>query len=167
MEARTLVVLRGPSGSGKSTVARRLFDAATRPTALVEQDHYRFMFTPREGEAHSRTMREMIQQNVLTALDNGYDVILEGILTVKHYRPVFEALLRHHPDNNHFFYFDVSLEETLRRHRSRQSANLFTAADMRSWYRAGDVLGHASERVIREQCTLAEAIELIHRARGA
>lgn len=41
-----LIILRGPSGSGKSTVAKMLFDGAVRRTALIEQDHYRFIFKP-------------------------------------------------------------------------------------------------------------------------
>jgi len=166
MEATKLIVLRGPSGSGKSTVAKRLFEAAKRPTALIAQDHYRFMLNPRDGQAYSKAIREMIHQNILTALANGHDVFLEGILSVRGYRGVFEALLEEHPDNQHFFYFDISFEETLNRHRSRRSANLFTEEDMRGWYKAGDVLGHDTERIISEKSTLEQTIDLINAAIG-
>jgi predicted kinase len=155
-----LVILRGPCGAGKSTVASRLLETP-RPTALIEQDPYRFIFNVREGEMYSKTVRQMIRDNVLAALGNGFDVILEGILSTKGYRDVFATLFREHPRNNHLFYFDVSFEETVRRHRGRAKATLFTEAEMRPWYRPRDVLGYDFERVIAEDSTLEDTVSLI------
>ncbi len=159
-----LIVLRGPCGAGKSTVAALLLATRRRPTALIEQDPYRFIFNVREGEAYSKTVRQMIRDNVLAALGNGFDVILEGILSTKGYREVFATLFRQHPQNNHLFYFNVSFEETVRRHSGRAKAGLFTEADMRAWYRPHDVLGYDFERVIDEGSTLDETVTLIHDA---
>lgn len=159
-----LIVLRGPSAAGKSSVAARLLESP-RPTALIAQDAYRFLFNVREGAAYSATVREMIRDNVLRALQNGFDVIVEGILRTTGYRDVFATLFREHPRRNHLFYFDVSLDETLRRHRGRATAaDRFSEADMRSWYTARDLLGYDFERVIGEDSTLAAAVELIRRA---
>lgn len=157
-----LVVLRGPAGAGKSSVAARLLESP-RPTALIEQDAYRFGFNVREGEAYSRTVRQMIHDSVIAALGNGFDVILEGILKAKGYREIVAALLREHPRNNHLFYFDVSFEETVRRHRGRAKVGLFTEDDMRGWYKAHDLLGVESEHVIGEDSTLDQTVELIRR----
>ncbi len=159
-----LIVVRGPCGAGKSTVASRLLDSP-RPTALIEQDPYRFIFNVREGELYSKTVRQMIRDNVLAALGNGFDVIVEGILGARGYRDVFEAIFRAHPRNNHVFYLDVSFEETVRRHRGRAKSALFTEADMRTWYRGRDLLGYDFERVIDEHSTIDDTVRLIQSAR--
>ncbi len=160
-----LIILRGPCGAGKSTVASRLLESP-RPTALIEQDPYRFIFNVREGEMYSKTVRQMIRDNVLGALGNGFDVVLEGILSKKGYRDVFATLFREHPRNNFLFYLDVSFEETVRRHSGRAKAALFTEADMRTWYRPCDVLGYDFERVIDEHSTLDNTVSLTRSAIG-
>jgi hypothetical protein len=106
----------------------------------------------------------MIRTNVLAALGNGFDLIVEGILEARGYRDVFATLFREHPRNNHLFYFDVSLEETLRRHRGRAATS--TEQDMRSWYKARDLLGCDFERVIGEDVTLGDTVNLVRRAIG-
>jgi len=73
-------------------------------------------------------------------------------------------LTSRNPRNNHLFYFDITFEETLRRHRSRATAGLFTEADMCSWYKARDLLGYDFERVIGEDSTLGDTVDLIRRA---
>lgn len=159
-----LVVLRGPSGSGKSTVARELFDRAVVPTCLIDQDHYRFTFKPAGGgsRANAGTIHRMIQHNVLSALDDGYDVILEGILSVPSYAGVLAAIFEAHPSGNFVYYFDVSLEETLRRHAFRKTDALtFDEDDMREWYPGAGPCGFASERMIGETSTLAETVDRI------
>ncbi|MBI3178418.1 MAG: kinase [Deltaproteobacteria bacterium] len=158
-----LIVVRGPCGAGKSTVAARLLESP-RPTALVEQDAYRFIFNVREGEAYSRTVRQCIRDNVLAALAHGFDVILEGILRARGYRDVLATIFREHPDRNHVFYLDVSFEETVRRHRGRSKAALFSDEDMRGWYAPADLLGCAGERVIGERSTLDETVAVIRAA---
>ncbi|MFO0548512.1 MAG: AAA family ATPase [Polyangiaceae bacterium] len=159
-----LIVVRGPCGAGKTTIASRLLDSP-RPTALIQQDPYRFIFNVREGETYSAAVRQMICENVLTALRSGFDVVLEGILRKKGYREVFATIFREHPRHNHLFYLDVSFEETLRRHRGRAKVGSFTEEDMRAWYRERDVLGYSCERVIEESSTLDEAVRLIQSAR--
>jgi predicted kinase len=157
-----LIVLRGPAGAGKSTVAALLLESP-RPTALIEQDAYRFIFNVREGELYSKTVRQMIRDNVLGALDNGFDVVVEGVLSAKGYRDTFETIFREHPTNNHLFYLDVSFDETVRRHRGRAKAALFDEVDMRRWYKPRDLLGYDFERVIHEASTLDDTVALIGR----
>lgn len=142
-------------------MAGRLFETAARPTALIEQDHYRFAFNVRAGEDYSKAVRQLVGDAVLTSLGHGFDVILEGILSAKGYREVLARVIREHPTDNRLFYFDIGLDETLRRHRTRKTAGLFSEADMRSWYRPGDVLGWECERVIGEASTLGETLALI------
>jgi len=138
MNEPKLIVLRGPSGSGKSTVAKIVFEGAKRKIALIDQDHYRFIFRPAGGgsKPNTDTIHKMILHNTLQALNDGYDVILEGILSVRSYGEVLEEMFRRHPTENYMFYFDISFEETVRRHKTRVCKSEVGEADMHEWYPA-------------------------------
>jgi predicted kinase len=159
-----LIVIRGPSGSGKSTVARHLFERAARRVCLIEQDHYRFIFRPAGGGSlpNAATIHRMIEHNVMAALDDGYDVILEGILSVRSYGSVVDRLFTAGVSENFLYSFDVSIEETLRRHRTRATLDLgFSEDDMRGWYPHALLGGHPLERVIPESASLKDIVSRI------
>ena len=162
--APRLIVLRGPSGSGKSTVARHLFERAARRVCLIEQDHYRFIFRPAGGGSlpNSATIHRMIEQNVMTALTDGYDVILEGILSRRSYGLVLDRLFSAGVSENFLYSFDVSIEETLRRHRTRLKPDCgFTEDDMRDWYPHAHPWGHDLEQLIPESASLDDIVTRI------
>lgn len=160
-----LIILRGPSGSGKSTTAKQLFKKAKRRVALIEQDHYRFIFNQAGGgsKSNSTAIHRMIQSDVLIALDEGYDVILEGILGVKSYDKILNEIFEKHPQHNYMYYFDISFEETARRHeiRKRENGSEFSAEDMREWYAAAHRSNHELERIIPEDSSLEDTLERI------
>lgn len=164
MATPKLIVLRGPSGSGKSTVAKKLFEDAARQTCLIDQDHYRFIFKPPGGggKPNSDTIHKMIKANTLTALGDGYDVILEGILSVKSYGKVLDEIFEIHPEENYMFYFDISFEETTRRHNIRKTAkHKFSENDMREWYPVAHRSNHKLEQIIPESFSIDETISFI------
>ena len=66
------------------------------------------------------------------------------------------GLARDHLGISRFYYLDVSVAETLRRHATRPQAADFGADDMRDWYRPRDLLGGIRECVIPETSTLQE-----------
>src|SRR6266511_1133591 len=82
-----LIVIRGNSGSGKSTIAHEL-----RRIVLWEHDKP-------GGLAPA-----LIAHTVRFALDNGFDVILEGILHTARYRDVVASLWRAHRGRTSFFW---------------------------------------------------------------
>ncbi len=166
MSQTKLIVLRGPSASGKSTASKMLFNKAARRTVLIEQDHYRFMFKPAGGgtKPNSTTIHKMIKSNTLFALKDGYDVILEGILSVKAYGQVLEDIFTEHPEENYIFYFDTSLEETLKRHTKKNIEPLeFGEPELRKWYPTSFPSGHKLEQVIPETFTPKETVEFIEK----
>ncbi len=159
-----LIVVRGPSGSGKSTVARRLFERAVRRVCLIEQDHYRFIFRPAGGGnlPNSATIHRMIEQNVISALTDGYDVILEGILSQRSYGLVLDRLFSAGVSENFLYSFDVTIDETLRRHRTRLATDCgFTEDDMRDWYPHAHRWGHELERLIPESSSIGDIVSRI------
>ena len=160
MTETKLIVLRGPSGSGKSTVAKAVRATQGRTMALVEQDYLRRIVL-KEKDVPNGVNIGLIKQTVLFALEHSYDVMLEGIFYAEHYGGMFEEILRAHPEGNHFFYFDIPFEETLRRHQTRPNKDAFGEKQMRAWYRPKDILTCVEERVIEENSTVDETSALI------
>jgi predicted kinase len=156
-----LVVLRGNSGSGKSTIANALFEQTKKPTVLIDQDHYRFIFKPAGGTLNSNTIHKMIKANVLAALEDNYDVILEGIFNVKSWKNIFAEIFEQHPRENYLFYFDISFEETIKRHRTKPNKDEWSESDMKDWYSPKDFMNYEFEYVINENSSKHETINKI------
>lgn len=148
-----LVVLRGNSGSGKTSTARELRNRLGRGIAWVEQDHLRRVVLYEHDVAGGINIG-LIDQTVRYALDHGYDVVLEGIFHAAHYETMLARLNADHAGTTAHYYFDISLEETLRRHASKPVAKKVTADQLREWYRTRDLLGYTAEEIIGETSTL-------------
>ena len=143
-----------------------MFEKTEKPVALIAQDYYRFIFKPAGGGSkyNSSAIHQMIKNDVFIALDHGYDVILEGILSEKSYGKVFEEIFAHHNEENSMFYLDVSLEETMRRHETRVvSGPAFDAKKMKSWYSMAHRSNHRLEHIITEDSSLEESLDYIVR----
>jgi hypothetical protein len=69
------------------------------------------------------------------ALSRGFHVIIEGVLNATVYQDSLRRLARDHRGLTRCYLFDVSFEETLRRHASKPVAGAFGEAEMRSWWR--------------------------------
>ena len=160
------IIIRGPSGAGKSTVARKLFESATNRVALIQQDHYRFIFKPAGGgsKTNSAVIHQMIEHNCVSALKAGYDVILEGILSVQSYEAVLDRIIATHNGICYMFYLDVSFEETATRHKTREHTSSFTIEDMRKWYDASHRSHHSLEQIIHESLSEEEAVLFIKKS---
>ncbi len=154
-----LVVLRGNSGSGKSTVAKALRDQGKTKIAIVEQDYLR-RFILKEKETESANNIALIQQTVEFALSRDYNVILEGILYFPRYGEMLKKLVEQCP-NIYFYYFDVSFDETLKRHTTKPNAHEFGEKEMREWYKPNQHTGFDSERIIPESFTIDAAVKKI------
>lgn len=154
-----LIILRGNSGSGKSTVAKQLREVSSRKIALVEQDAIRRGILG-EKEVPNGDNIPLIAQIVEFALGRGYDVILEGILNFQRYGGMLRKLSGLSTET-HVYYFDISLEETLRRHATKSCAHEFGEKEMREWHRRRDFTNFIGERVINEECSLEQAVKRI------
>jgi predicted kinase len=155
-----LIVLRGNSGAGKSTVARALREAYGRGVAWVSQDLIRRIIL-KEKDLPGAANIGLIDQVARYSLDHGYHVVLDGIFYADRYEPMLATLNRDHRGVSRFYYLDVSLKETLRRHATRPQAAEFGPDDMRQWHRSADLLSAVGEQVITETSTLQETISLI------
>lgn len=156
-----LIVLRGNSGSGKSTVAKEVREQAKKlnKIALVEQDYLRRTVL-KERETEGENNIGLIKEVVEYALSHGYDVILEGIFYSGRYTTMLKKLLKMAP--RHFvYYLDVSLEETLQRHKSKPDSHEFGEKELRSWYKDKDLLMIDGEIIIGETSKLQKTVRRI------
>jgi hypothetical protein len=162
-EQTRLVVLRGNSASGKSAAAQAIRDRYGRGIAIVGQDNLRRIVL-REPDKPGGANIGLIDLTARYALDHGYHVIVEGILNQDRYGEMLLQLGRDHLGVTRFFYFDVSFEETLRRHQTKPQAAEYGEAEMRDWYRPQDYLPGGIEEIIPESSSLDDAVSRIMRA---
>lgn len=154
-----LIIIRGNSGAGKSTVARALRADTGRKVAIVEQDYLRRFILHEKVEAGEDTL-DLIEQTVTFALSRKYDVILEGILPFTEYGGMLKRLVDQCPQH-YLYYFDASLEETIRRHAAKTEAMDFGEDELRKWYRKDDYTRFAGEHIILESSTIDQTVRRI------
>jgi adenylate kinase family enzyme len=155
-----LIVPRGNSGAGKSTVARELRESYGRGLAWVSQDLIRRIIL-KEKDRPGAVNIGLIDQVSRYSLDHGYHVVLDGIFYADRYELMLTALNRDHCGISRFYYLDVSMDETLRRHTTRPQEADFGPDDMRQWHRPKDLLTAIREHVIPETSTLQQTISTI------
>ncbi len=134
-------------------------EVSDRKTATVEQDYLR-RFVLKEKETEGANNIDLIEQTVEFALGRGYDVILEGILYFPRYGDMLRRLVSKCPDN-YFFYLDVSLDETLKRHLTKPDAHEFGEKEMRQWYKPNQLTHFESERIIPQASSIDETVSMI------
>lgn len=159
-----LIVLRGPSGSGKSSIAKavRLKCLETnKKTAYIEQDYFRRIVL-KEKDIPNGFNIQFIKETVKFFLNNQYDVIMEGIFDQGRYEKMFEDLIETHSVNNFFFYFDISLAETLHRHNMKPNKNDFGEKELKEWYKDKDLLKCISEEIIPESNSFEDTVNFIY-----
>jgi predicted kinase len=154
----TLIVLRGNSAAGKTTVAKAVRAAYGRGLAWVSQDILRRAVL-RELDGPDMLNVGLIDLVTRYCLGNGYHVVLDGILKSARYGSMLTGL--HADFGGHFFYLDVSLAETLRRHAGRPLAAEVASDQLERWYEQADLLGTVPELVIGEQSTLAQTVATV------
>ncbi|WP_369795004.1 AAA family ATPase [Kitasatospora sp. NRRL B-11411] len=163
-----LVIVRGNSASGKSSVAAGLREAFGRGLAIVGQDVLRRVVL-REHDRHGGANIGLIDTTARYALDAGYHVVVEGILSAERYGDMLHRLSCDHAGVTRCYYLDVPFEETLRRHATKQDPQLLanvTERHLREWYRERDLLPGGIETVVGADSTLAATVELIMRDTG-
>jgi len=156
----TLIVIRGNSASGKSAVAAEIRRRHGRGLAIVGQDNLRRQVL-REHDVPGGANIGLIDLTARFALDHGFHVIVEGILSADHYRRMLAALIEDHAGRCFAYYLDVPWDETLRRHALKPQAAEYGEREMRAWYRERDLLPGGLERVVPASSSLDDTVRRI------
>ncbi|MFC8175233.1 AAA family ATPase [Streptomyces sp. NPDC057325] len=158
-----LIVLRGNSASGKSSVAAGLREKFGRNLAIVAQDNLRRIVL-REHDRPGAANIGLIDLTARYALDNGFHVVLEGILYADRYGTMLQHLVRAHQGVTQCYYLHVPFEETVLRHATKPDAQYLAHVNeshLRDWYREKDLLPNGLETVIGAANTLDDTVQQI------
>jgi hypothetical protein len=69
------------------------------------------------------------------ALDRGFNVVLEGILNADWYTEVLLRLIENHRGISRCYLYDLSFDETVRRHGTKPVASAFGVSALKKWWR--------------------------------
>ncbi|MFH8681168.1 kinase [Streptomyces lydicus] len=158
-----LLVLRGNSASGKSSIAAGLREKFGRNLAIVAQDNLRRIVL-RERDRPGAVNIGLIDLTARYALDNGFHVVVEGILYADRYGTMLQDLVRAHQGVTRCYYLHVPFEETVLRHATKPDAEYLAHVNeghLRDWYREKDLLPNGLETVIDAASTLDDTVQQI------
>lgn len=158
---RKLIILRGNSGSGKTTVAKELQNRFGRNTMIISQDMVRReMLKVKDGE--NTQAIPLMKELLIYGNKHSEVVILEGIMYADWYKSLFELAVRLYGSNIYAYYFDLSFEETLKRHQTKPNCHEFGEEAMRRWWREKDFSDILNEVNITAEKSLDSIVENIY-----
>lgn len=156
-----LIMLRGNSGSGKTTVAKILQKKLGHGTMLISQDVVRReILYVKDGK--KKNINDLLFKLAMFGKENCEIVILEGILNSKYYSSLFEKILSEFKNNIYAFYFNIPFEETLKRHKTRQSSKEFGETEMKKWWKDKDLIKTIPETLICKELSAEEIVNMIY-----
>jgi len=155
--ATKLIVIRGNSGSGKSKIAQCIREKwGSHGLALVGQDMLRREIL-KVGDDPANPAVGLIDLTARYALDHGYHVIVEGILSSDNHSEMLKNLIADHRGKSTCFYLDIPFEETLRRHVTKPQARKYGEESMCRWYRPLDLIPKLHETIIPDTSSLEDS----------
>ena len=155
-----LIILRGNSGSGKTTIAKSIQDHFGTGTLLVSQDTIRrdmLKVHDRDGNLSIDLIRQVAEYGK----DRCKYVIVEGILNKKRYGDMLQHLIDFYNGKAVTYYFDLSFEETVKRHNTRSKRLEFGEDKLRLWWTPNDYLGVDGERKLINGMSHEDVVKLI------
>ncbi len=155
-----LIVIRGNSGSGKSTLARLIRAARPRGVAILGHDVLRRDILHVADHPGALSVA-YIDLSARFALNNGMHVVIEGILHSESYGEMLTQLRLDHVGRTRGYRYDLEVEETLRRHRTKALAHEVSEDAVRSWYRTTDPVAGLEEVVFGEDVSLDVALDRV------
>ncbi len=158
---RKLIILRGNSGSGKSTIAKELQNRFGANTMLISQDIVRRdMLKVKDGE--DTPALPLMKELLIYGHEYSDIVILEGIMYADWYKPLFELSIKLYGSEIYAFYFDLSFEETLKRHQTKSNCHEFGEEAMRRWWREKDFSDVLNEAPITAERDIDDIVRDIY-----
>ena len=159
---RHLLIIRGPGASGKSSVGKILRDKLEGKTALLCPDLFYWDISGKDE--NTELVYEALERLTDLYLSQGYNVVLEGILSSKIDGNLrinrFIEIGEKYAANLKLFYYLVSLETVIKRDEKRGS--LLGKSKVEEYYRKSMGSRHQKDVEINaEEKTPSEIAELI------
>ena len=160
-----LIILRGNAGSGKSTISAELKQKLNGEVLYLEQDLFRLnIIKVKNDENFSVRRNTQTIGAVLSLLKWGKDnfdyIILEGIYSVPNYTTMFDEIKKMF-NQFYAYYFDLTFEETAKRHLTREKSKIFGVEAMREWFKEKNYLPQIEETKITKDQSKDEIVNMI------
>ena len=155
-----LVIIRGNSGSGKSSLARKLQTHYGQGTLLIAQDTVRRDMLKEKVELGNLSI-DLTETLARFGYEHDLLVLVEGFYETDIYGEMLERLRGLFSPQIYAYYYDLSFEETVRRHRTRAKQEEFTPIDMKRWWKDRDFLGWEEESFFTDEDSLETAFDKI------
>lgn len=159
-EKSHLIIVRGNSGSGKSSLARAVRKLKPRQVAIVGQDALRRQVLHVRDEPENAAVG-LIDLTARYALAQGFHVVVEGILKESIYGSMLRTLASDHQGRSFAYRYDLTFDETLQRHLTKDVSDRFGSSEMRQWWTDQDTLTGINETVFDAEVSLDEATQRI------
>lgn len=156
----SLIIIRGNSASGKTRVAHAIRERYGYGIAIVSQDVLRRDILKQKDDPGNPAIG-LIDLTARYALDHGYHTIVEGILFSQSHAEMLTKLVTDHVGPTACFYYDLSFEETVRRHATKPQAAEYGAEMMANWYRERDLIPALNETILSHDVMLDDAVSLM------
>lgn len=158
-----LIILRGNSGSGKTCAAKALQEKFGPNTMLISHDMIRMQVLHVWSRMGVEKSLPLMIELLRYGRRNSEVTLLEGILSMPDYAPLFETAVEEYGAGNiHAYYYDLPFEETLRRHSTKPNRDDFGEAEMRRWWQEKDYLPMIRETILKQDLSLDDAVEMIY-----
>lgn len=155
-----LIVIRGNSGSGKTTIARRLKEELFYDVMVIGWDTLRIdVFNRFDYINRNKYIFDALKLLSDYGRRNNFTVIIEGIYPSNQYKSVLTEICNNFSES-HFYYFDISFEETIRRHETKNQTD-FGVEELRRWHIEGDSMNIENEKLINEMMDEDEIVGMI------
>lgn len=155
-----LIVIRGNSGTGKSALAAAIRAARPRGVAIVSQDLLRRQILHVRDHPGNPAV-DYIELSARYALNAGLHVVIEGILYEDIYGDMLRKLLADHRGVSCCYRYEMSFDETLRRHATKADSDEFGETEMRQWWRDADRLAGTAEVPISAGIRLTDSVQRV------
>lgn len=159
-ETSRLIIIRGNSGSGKSTLVAAIRAAGPSGIAIIGQDVLRREIL-NVGDHPGTLSVPYIDLSARFALENGLHVVIEGILHSDIYGEMLSTLRADHRGITRSYCYELDLDETLRRHRTKPLADEVPGETVASWFRESDRLPGLDEVTFDADVSTEEALERV------
>lgn len=153
-----IIVLRGSSGSGKTTVANKLHNILGEGNLLISQDYVRRTMLQAKDKPNNLAIG-LLDSMIKYGIKNCDYTIVEGVLSNNNYGKMLHENLTL-ADNVYAYYYDLSFEETVKRHITKKNVD-FNTEDMLKWFTPKDLLGIKNEKSITKDISEDNLLELI------
>ena len=157
-----LIILRGNSGSGKTSVAKALQKRFGSNTMLISHDMIRMQVLHVSGRTGVEKSLPLMMELVKYGAAHSSVTILEGILDYRDYGKLFDCCVELFGNRIDAYYYDLSFEETLKRHQTKPNRDEFGEPEMRRWWLGKNLLPMIPEIILTKDISLEETVEKIY-----